>query len=236
MAQRSKRTQSRRRFLKGALLAGGGLHAAEVEPTWLGIVHRPMDAITGGQVAHLDRAAELVASLRSIDGVVAVLGSHDYCLHSPGTRAGSVGQRTATALRDAGATVLCNESVTIQRRTGRIYLVGLDDYRSGRFDPNRALARVARSFPCLALAHNADAFLDLLETPAQWLLSGHTHGGQMCVPWLGALILTIRNRRFAVGHVAMCSGNLCINRGLGWLRRVRPNCRPEITLFRLAQA
>jgi len=195
------------------------------------------DAITTGHVAYLDRAAELLGSLHPVDGVVAVLGNHDYGVHrSSGRAAGGLGERTAAALRAAGAVVLRNASLTLRRGAGRLTIVGLDDLWSGRFDADRAFSGVSRDVPTLVLVHNPDALVRLQDTPAEWVLSGHTHGGQVRLAWLGAPILPVRNRRFAAGHVVAGSRNLYVNRGLGWLLRVRLNCRPEITFFELVRA
>ena len=89
---------------------------------------------------------------------------------------------------------------------------------------------------CIALSHNPDSFLELLDRPASWVLSGHTHGGQVSIPWLGPPLLPVRNRRFASGHHVMGGRNLYVNRGLGWVRKIRFNCPPEITVFELQRA
>jgi hypothetical protein len=67
-----------------------------------------------------------------------------------------------------------------------------------------------------------------------WILSGHTHGGQVRIPFLGAPILPVRNRRYAAGAVRLGGGRtLYVSRGVGHVLQVRYNCRPEATLFRM---
>ena len=68
-----------------------------------------------------------------------------------------------------------------------------------------------------------------------WILSGHTHGGQCKPPFLPPPLLPVKNRRYTAGEFEVGEGRrLYINRGLGYLRRVRFNVRPEITVFKLA--
>ncbi|MEO1082736.1 MAG: hypothetical protein AAFY88_00695, partial [Acidobacteriota bacterium] len=67
-----------------------------------------------------------------------------------------------------------------------------------------------------------------------WILSGHTHGGQCKPPFLPPPILPVENRRYTAGAFELEGGRrLYINRGLGYLKRVRFNVRPELTLFTL---
>jgi uncharacterized protein len=69
---------------------------------------------------------------------------------------------------------------------------------------------------------------------AGWVLAGHTHGGQCRLPYFGAPIVPIRNRRYTMGEVELNGGRrLYVNRGLGYTHRVRFLCSPEITVFRL---
>jgi hypothetical protein len=66
------------------------------------------------------------------------------------------------------------------------------------------------------------------------MLSGHTHGGQCKPPFLPPPLLPVRNKRYTSGEFDLGNGrSMYINRGLGYLRRVRFNARPEITAFRM---
>jgi predicted MPP superfamily phosphohydrolase len=68
-----------------------------------------------------------------------------------------------------------------------------------------------------------------------WILSGHTHGGQCKPPFFAPPVIPVRNRRYTAGAFDLYDGRwLYINRGLGYLHRVRFNARPEITVFTLA--
>jgi predicted MPP superfamily phosphohydrolase len=89
----------------------------------------------------------------------------------------------------------------------------------------------------LALAHNPDSVDRPGWEPFRgWILSGHTHGGQVQPPFLPPPILPIENRRYAAGRIELSGGRrLYVSRGVGHLLRVRFNCRPEATIFRLTR-
>jgi predicted MPP superfamily phosphohydrolase len=89
--------------------------------------------------------------------------------------------------------------------------------------------------PALFLCHNPDA-ADFNEWAGfqGWILCGHTHGGQCKPPLLDPPLLPVKNKRYIAGEYDLFDGRrLYINRGLGHLRQVRFNVRPEITAFTL---
>jgi len=95
---------------------------------------------------------------------------------------------------------------------------------------------VPASAPCILLSHNPDTFVELLDRPAAWTLSGHTHGGQVSLPLAGPLFVPVQHKQFVAGAYQIGDHHLYVNRGLGWLARVRFNARPEITEFTLQRA
>lgn len=195
------------------------------------------DFVTRGDPTRLDDLAAVVRPLRAKHGVFAVLGNHDYNRFQPGLRGDPHAQRTAnqiaTTLLGNGVQVLRNESRTIAIGPARLQLVGVDDYWGEIYDPPGAFAAVDPQLPCVALCHNPDAIEHLRHLPCHWILSGHTHGGQVRIPLLGAPILPVRNRQYDAGLFQVEDKRLYVNRGLGYLHRVRFNCRPEITEFTL---
>jgi predicted MPP superfamily phosphohydrolase len=159
-------------------------------------------------------------------GTVGVLGNHDYGF---GWRMAEVGDKVSRIARDAGVQVLRNETVSI----AGLQFLGFDDI----WGPNFVPARVNRELPGakLALCHNPDsADRPIWGSYQGWILAGHTHGGQCRPPFLPAPILPVQNKRYSSGVVAVdAMKNLYINRGIGYLIRVRFKVRPELTLFRL---
>jgi hypothetical protein len=122
---------------------------------------------------------------------------------------------------------------------GAVELVGLDDYWSPHFDQETAFAGAAERPPVgprLVLCHNPDAFREIKRRPFDLMLAGHTHGGQVRLPLLGAPFTPVEDRRFIAGLVAAEKRLVYVSRGLGYNRRVRFGVRPEIALLTLTAA
>jgi predicted MPP superfamily phosphohydrolase len=162
-------------------------------------------------------------------GTVAVLGNHDY---GKAWRQAGVADAISGILGREGCVVLRNQVA----RVGGLNIGGLDDLWSGGARLGRWVSGLKA--PALMLCHNPDACdLPGWEGYEGWILAGHTHGGQCRPPFLPPLVLPVKNRRYTAGAFDLGQGRtLYINRGLGHLLRVRFNVRPEVTVFRLAEA
>jgi predicted MPP superfamily phosphohydrolase len=183
--------------------------------------------------------AEL-ARLRAPHGVFGVWGNHDYGSfgryaprwRGPG-QANWPGRRADLAAAFAGA------GVTILRDAGRavrddLWLGGVDDFWQGQPDPAAALAG-ADGRATLLLSHNPD-LLPELPGRAGLVLCGHTHGGQVRLPLLGAPMIPSRyGQRYAMGWVQGAHATPAyVSRGLGTSGvPFRNLCPPEITLLTL---
>jgi predicted MPP superfamily phosphohydrolase len=133
-----------------------------------------------------------------------------------------------------GITVLHNSVADFRG----LQIAGCDDWWAGRHDAPGTIAQLDDRHSAIFLCHNPD----VVDLPGWrgyegWILAGHTHGGQCCVPGYGAPIVPIQNKLYAAGEFAL-DGNrrLYVNRGLGYKRRVRFMSRPEITVFHLHTA
>ena len=206
--------------------------------------------LTGDFVSHSRRyaaaCARELAALRSRYGSYAVLGNHDVW-----TDADTV----AGHLQSQGITVLRNASLPLELEGGRLWLLGVEDVGySGfaghlpdsfqifrrRWQPvSERLAGVLDSIPAddpsprFLLAHNPD-FTEMLPAgriDLAWC--GHTHGGQVRLPFGDALVVpSCFGKKYAGGLVQGNGLPVYVNRGLGLARLpVRFNCRPEITLM-----
>ena len=181
------------------------------------------------------KAASQCASILSeleCKSVYAVLGNHDI----------GVGEKEVTAaLRDHGITVLRNSSVPIERSGGRFWLAGIDDPVWGHPYPELAIPPAIRNVPdepVVLLCHAPDYADQLLKDPIgrsiSLMLSGHTHGGQVRLPVLGALELPELGKKYVEGLFRLGNTQLYVNRGIGTIGLpFRFNCPPEITLFTL---
>lgn len=172
-------------------------------------------------------------------GAYACLGNHDYAAYHADPHAIRDRSRTIAAwaehmLASVGVRVLRNASHVLECGRARLQLVGLEDMWSGLYDCEAAFARVDPALPTVVLSHNPDTIADLHRMPCDLVLCGHTHGGQVRLPGVGALILPVRLRQYDMGRFAVGDKQLYVNRGLGTLRRIRFNCPPEIAEFTLS--
>ncbi len=118
---------------------------------------------------------------------------------------------------------------------GGIYLAGLDDLWSGQADLTAALAQAPANVPTILLVHEPD-FADTVAKDGRvsLQLSGHSHGGQVRLPGIGAPILPYLGRKYDQGLYNVNNMWLYTNRGIGLGRiPLRINCPPEITEFTL---
>ena len=184
-----------------------------------------------------DQAREVAAPLGDLvarDGVLAVLGNHDAGVYRPGPEVGRARTKAvADQLEAKEVSVLHNERTTVERGGSRLDVTGFGDPWSGHFEARPAADGVVS----VALCHNPDAAPELGALGYDAILSGHTHGGQVSIPFLGPPILPVRIRtRYAGLYDDLDGPLLYVNRGVGWLRRVRLFVRPEVTILRLKRA
>ncbi|MGD8674097.1 MAG: metallophosphoesterase family protein [Thiogranum sp.] len=160
------------------------------------------------------------------DEVYGVLGNHDSI-------------RMVPELEDMGIRMLLNESVAIQRAAAQIHLVGLDDAHYFRVDDiEKASAVVPQDGFSVLLSHTPEIYHRAAHANFNLLLSGHTHGGQICLPGRIPILLD--------SHLPRCMGsgpwvyrNLAGYTSVGVGSSVVPvrfNCPPEITLHHLHPA
>jgi predicted MPP superfamily phosphohydrolase len=187
------------------------------------------DFMSAFETEQADQVARLLEGIQKPPlGCFAILGNHDYGHQWSNPR---VADNLVRRLTDLGITTLRNEMRSVEG----LQLVGLDDFWGTNFDARKAFSTVDWTKPALTLCHNPDAVdLDEFKVCRGWVLSGHTHGGQCKPPFLPPPMLPVKNKRYTAGEFDLGGGRrLYINRGLGYLKRVRFNVRPEITCFRM---
>lgn len=162
----------------------------------------------------------------------AIPGNHDVLVSARGV---------SRALTANGITVLTNANRAIERSGSRIWLAGVDDPLEGDPDPEKAIPTSIRNVPnepVVLMCHTPDYADDLLAHPAgqavDLMLSGHTHGGQVRLPLIGALSLPPLGQKYVEGWFQLGGMQLYVNRGIGTVGLpFRLNCPPEITLMTL---
>ena len=192
------------------------------------------DFVTGRRRGYAEAVAGLFEGLSPPLGVFACLGNHDYGVVRPVK--GAKAQAVADALPRAGVRVLRNEAVHLVRDGQDLWVAGAQDLWSGHLDAEETLQAVPTGAASVVLCHNPDAADVLAAAGAGAILSGHTHGGQVQVPFVGPPILPVRNRQRYEGLHQVGRSWVYVNRGLGWLLKVRFACRPEITILSLRVA
>ena len=169
---------------------------------------------------------EVLARLRAPLGVFAVPGNHDMQ---------DRGRVYRDAVRATALTDLTNRAVRVAIGSEAVWLAGVDDLWWGRPDLPAALRDVPAGAAVVLLAHNPD-FAEVAPDPRVGLvLSGHTHGGQVYLPGLGAAWMPSRyGDKYRGGLVRGPASQVFVSRGLGEAGiPLRLNCPPEINLLTL---
>jgi predicted MPP superfamily phosphohydrolase len=164
-------------------------------------------------------------------GTVGVLGNHDY---GENWLAQDVADTITEILEDAGISILSNQ----QKEMSGLNIIGIDDYWGMNFNPNKIMSKYDDNKANIVLCHNPDVCdLNVWNNYKGWILSGHTHGGQVKPPFLKPPILPVKNKRYSAGEIDLQDGRIVyINRALGNLFQIRFNVRPEITVFKLSKS
>ena len=183
------------------------------------------DFISRGSEWRREENLAPLAALQAPLGTFAVLGNHDHWTDPAWV---------ADTVRRLGVTVLFNEAHKLSDAGEGCWLVGVDDIWVGAGDLERALARVPAEACKLLLVHEPD----FADKAARWgvdlQLSGHSHGGQVRLPFLGAPLLPLWGRKYPIGLQQAGDTWVYTNRGLGMIfPPLRFNCRPEVTLLTL---
>lgn len=169
--------------------------------------------------------AQMLAQLKARLGKFAVLGNHDVY---------SDGAEVSNALQSHGIQVLTNACVPIERGHARFWLAGIDDALEGEPDLGLAIKKVPPGEPIVLLAHEPDFADEASLMPVDLQLSGHSHGGQIWIPGIGAPWLPPLARIYPRGLYRIDNLTLYTNVGIGTIRApVRLNCVPEVTLITL---
>jgi predicted MPP superfamily phosphohydrolase len=169
---------------------------------------------------------EVLGTLRAADRVVAVLGNHDYWTDVTVIR---------QVLRDSNIADVSNDVHTLRRNGAMFHIAGVDDIWEGKDKLDVVLGKLPAQGAALLLAHEPD-FADTSAATGRFdlQLSGHSHGGQVVVPFLGPLRLPPYGKKYPAGLYQVGGMLQYTNRGVGMISpHVRFNCRPEITLFTL---
>ena len=195
-------------------------------------------AVTGDFVTrHAPDPDGLARQLRRLSAAaptLACLGNHDGGRwserHGGPPHPGAV----LDILSAAGIHVLRDASERLELAGRSLLVTGVEDLWSHPIRPDHAGFGPA-SIPRIVLAHNPDSKDELAREPWDLMLSGHTHGGQIRLPFVGGRwTAPVRDDRYIEGLLPWGRRQLHISRGVGCLHGIRINCPPEVSLLELS--
>jgi uncharacterized protein len=223
-------------FVPGRLLARAVRLANDAAPDLIvmlgdyALSHERLRTISGWLYDWaLPRMTEPLRALRARDGVIAILGNHDYD-HDPA--------KVVAWLKSTGAHVLVNECAIIARGNAQLGIGGVDDWTHGHIDPDGGCKTLALEIPRVVLSHNPDGALELTSAArVDLVLAGHTHGGQIVLPFFGAPSrhCTVCDASSASGWIARSPVPLYVTSGVGVVVPLRVNCPAEVLVVRLVR-
>jgi predicted MPP superfamily phosphohydrolase len=214
------------------------------------------------KVADIHLVVELLRTVKPRLGTFVVLGNHEHNaplplhlrdLHRRGWRKaigrllGALaprlrsdgeheGHAMADALREAGITVLHNEGRRVLANGQSLWIAGCDSAWAGHADMQAAMLGKLPGEACLALIHEPDLAFEAGELGGDLILAGHTHGGQVQFPLVGALYTLRMDPRIliAAGFQRIEEALLHITTGLGHTIPLRFRCPPEVVWLECA--
>jgi hypothetical protein len=173
----------------------------------------------------IDAIWPVLGKLKANSGVYSVLGNHD---HWAGTaRSDYWLKRTGQDLR--------HKVARIERNGQFLSLAGAGDLWQDHRNLDNLLRAVPDSECRIVLAHNPDTADTKYSARVDLMLCGHTHGGQINIPFIGRPVLPVKNKNYTSGLKSSRRGRpVFISRGIGWtIYPVRFNCYPEIAVLEL---
>ncbi len=184
-----------------------------------------IQGVLGGRFVSPEVTAAELGRLKAPLGVVAVLGNHDWWLD---------GKRVRAAFERSGITVLENEALERRLRGQPVWIAGLADLWTRRPDLEKTLVSVPPGAALLLLTHSPDVF-PRVPASVSLTLAGHTHGGQVSIPFLGPPLVPSRyGQRYASGLVVEEGRPLFVTTGLGTsIVPVRFRVPPEAAILTL---
>ncbi len=220
------------------------VHVSDIHiDTWLGLERleqvvqlinaqgADLIVITGDFITYrvprlLEGMSTILRNLHAPDGVMAVLGNHDYW---------SAPDEVRAMLRSAGIREMGNRVHTLRRGEAALHIAGLDDVYNKHDHLSGILSDLPLGGAAILLVHVPD-FADVAAATGRFdlSLSGHSHGGQLVLPRIGPLVLPPYGKKYYSGLYRINGMYQYTTRGLGTSTfAVRLNCPPEISVLTL---
>jgi hypothetical protein len=172
----------------------------------------------------IDKIWPILTKLKARYGVYSVLGNHDH--HADFDRSLYWLTRSEQNIR--------HQCKPIYKGKERIIIGGAGDYWYDRLEIDTTFSSSVERDCRLLLAHNPDSIDTQFETPLSLVISGHTHGGQVVIPFMGPPVLPVKNKDYSSGLITTSKAQIFISKGIGWSGLpIRINCYPEIAILEL---
>ena len=184
--------------------------------------------VIGGTFVKRQPIARELSKLKAKLGVFAVLGNHDWY---------NGADKARQVFEGVGIPVLDDEAIEIKDGKNRFWLVGISDYLKGRHDVGKAFRGVPKDASVIVLTHNPDVFPEL-PRPVSIGLAGHTHGGQVRLPFIGSPVVpSSYGQRYIAGHIIENGKHFFVSPGIGTsIIPIRFRMPPEIPIITLRSA
>ena len=190
--------------------------------------------LTGDYVDHSSKyivpAVSALCRLKSSNGVLSVLGNHDHWMDA---------NLTQEVFNRYNVPVITNSHKLIEIKDKAICVAGVGDLMEDSQDLKAAFYGVPADIPRILLSHNPDYAESMPASErVDLVLAGHTHGGQVRMPFsIAPITMSMYGQKYAGGLVRSASRQVYVSRGIGVVGiPVRFNCPPEITIITLTKA
>ena len=166
----------------------------------------------------MEAVSSKISEMKSKYGIYSVLGNHDYFDNS---------RYIKENLENRGIKILENSNYKLDIEGKPLYIAGISDMQTTLIDLDKALKNTEK--PVILVSHSPDITPDAKER-VNLILSGHTHGGQVRIPFYGAVIVPSKyGKRYEAGFI---ENIVYVTKGLGTsIVRARFNCLPEIVVI-----
>lgn len=187
------------------------------------------------QVEHLRPLGEITKNIPAF----AVMGNHEYNVGREGDLENFIDRtdKIEKLLKEINITILTNENHLIEIKGTKLNIIGIDDIWGQKDNLNQAINDINKNYPQILISHNPDGILEAQNTDIDIVVSGHTHGGQIRLPFIGPMVPSVHTklgRDFYKGLFKFKDTFLLVSAGLGESGpRARLFNRPEINVITL---